>query len=64
MTANKGKNRYGLDVRYFRANLSIILRDINNYTPSEMSRALARLSRVAESQTKSGLTNDDQAEER
>lgn len=36
-------NRYGLDVRYYREKLSQLIRDADNYTPEEMSRALFRL---------------------
>ena len=43
-------NEYGLDVSYFRKNLKQILRDIKCYKPSEMKRALRRLSDVAEKQ--------------
>lgn len=38
------KNRYGLDQSYISENLEILLRDIENYRPDEMQRALARLS--------------------
>jgi len=41
------KNQYGLDVSYFESKLSMILRDLNQYTPSEMAREMARLSVVA-----------------
>jgi len=40
-------NRYGLDANYFKKALSIIVRDADNYTPTEMERALKRLSIVA-----------------
>ena len=44
-----GKNRYGLDVSYFR---NVINRELNrpldNYKPDELSRVLARLSRAAD----------------
>ncbi len=40
-------NEHGLDVDYFRKNLEMILRDIDNYTPAEMFRALIRLGSVA-----------------
>lgn len=39
----KGRNRYGLDVHYIGKNLKILLRDIDDYKPSEMRRALTRL---------------------
>ena len=41
-------NEYGLDVNYLSEKLSLLLRDISRYTPSEMSRALVRLSIVAD----------------
>ncbi len=44
-----GKNRYGLDVSYFR---NIFNRELNrpldNYKPDELARVLARLSRTAD----------------
>jgi len=40
-------NQYGLDANYFREALSLIARDVENYTPAEMSLALERLGRVA-----------------
>lgn len=44
-----GKNRYGLDVSYFR---NVINRELNrpldNYKPDELSRVLARISRTAD----------------
>lgn len=36
-----------LDVPYFKGKLELILRDINYYTPAELSRELARLSNTA-----------------
>lgn len=42
------KNEYGLDVSYFEDKLKQIVRDVKNYTPDEMARALARLSVVAD----------------
>lgn len=42
------KNRYGLDVHYFKNNLKKLLRDIDNYKPDEMARALTRLAVVAD----------------
>ena len=41
------KNQYGLDADYFKKNLKILLRDVNNYTPGEMRRSLLRLADVA-----------------
>ena len=40
-------NRYGLDADYHRGKLEIILRDIQFYTPEELSRSLLRLAVVA-----------------
>lgn len=40
-------NKYGLDSDYFRKNLEQLARDADNYTPSEMTRALRRLYVVA-----------------
>lgn len=40
-------NHYGLDVSYFESKLSRIQRDINNYTPSEFARELARMAVTA-----------------
>ena len=46
----QGTNRYGLDVAYFRKTINRELNhDISNYTPSELARVLARLSRTADS---------------
>lgn len=42
------KNEYGLDVSYFRRYFELMVRDVNNYTPSEMARSLARMSIVAD----------------
>lgn len=42
-------NRYGLDVDYFKRKLKIIIRDVDNYTPSELARELARMSRTSDS---------------
>jgi hypothetical protein len=36
-------NRYGLDTRYLCENLACLLRDMENYQPEEMGRALRRL---------------------
>ena len=41
------KNRYGVDVDYFKKNLDMVIRDIDNYTPDELSLAFHRLSEVA-----------------
>lgn len=40
-------NRYGLDTDYIGKNLDILLRDIGNYTPEEMGRALRRIADTA-----------------
>ena len=42
------KNRYHLDVEYFKAKLKLVLRDINNYRPDELARELLRLSLTSE----------------
>lgn len=46
----QGKNRYGVDVAYFR---NVINRELNrsliNFRPSELARVFARLSRTADS---------------
>lgn len=41
-------NNYGLDVNYFTEKLSLLIRDMDRYTPAEMARALARLSVAAD----------------
>lgn len=41
-------NEYGLDVSYFKGKLSLILRDVANYTPDEMYRELTRMASVLE----------------
>lgn len=41
-------NQYGLDVSYFKGKLELILRDIKNYTPDELSRELLRLGVTAD----------------
>ena len=43
-------NKYGLDSRYFKEQLGLIVRDVDNYTPAEMMRALQRLSDIARQQ--------------
>ena len=42
------RNRYGLDSSYIKKNINRFIRDINNYTPAEAARLLARLSKVAD----------------
>tara|TARA_S200002703_G_scaffold101771_1_gene88196 strand:+ start:445 stop:900 length:456 start_codon:yes stop_codon:yes gene_type:complete len=45
----KGSNRYGLDVAYFRKTINRELnRDLTNFKPSELARVLARLSVTAD----------------
>lgn len=41
------ENRYGLDTDYFKQKLLLIVRDIENYKPSELSRELSRLANTA-----------------
>ena len=43
-------NEYGLDADYFKKKLTLIVRDISQYTPSEMYRELIRLSLTAATQ--------------
>ena len=45
-------NEYGLDASYFSKKLKSIMRDVNNYTPSEMMIEMKILFSVAESQEK------------
>ena len=40
-------NRYGLDVSYFKEKLKLIVRDIDNYKPSEFFREMERLANAA-----------------
>jgi phage anti-repressor protein len=42
------KNKYGLDVDYFRRYFELMARDVAMYTPDEMARSLARMSVVAD----------------
>lgn len=41
-------NSYGLDANYFARKLALILRDVNDFTPAEMARALAGLAMTAD----------------
>ena len=41
-------NEYGLDVSYFKNWLMRVHRDIKQYTPDELARELARMSRTAD----------------
>jgi len=43
-------NKYGLDDRYFKEQLTIIINGVENYAPDEMHRALNRLRQVAKRQ--------------
>lgn len=36
-------NKYGLDVNYFKGKLELILRDIDHYTPQELSREFEKM---------------------
>lgn len=46
-----GKNRYGVDVSYFRKTINRELnRSLSNFKPDELARVLARLSVTADSQ--------------
>ena len=40
-------NRFGVDTHYFTKNFKILIRDVGNYKPEELSRALQILSGVA-----------------
>ena len=44
-------NRYGVDRNYFTKNLEIIIRDMRDYTASELARSLGRLALTANSET-------------
>ena len=50
-------NEYGLDYKYFQGKLKLIVRDARNYTPDEMARELARMSKAADS---SVILNEDE----
>lgn len=41
-------NRYGLDADYFTKKMQLIIRDIDNYKPSEFARELARMAKTAD----------------
>jgi hypothetical protein len=43
-------NPYGLDSRYFKEKLGMLVRDADSYTPEGMQLALQRLAEVAGSQ--------------
>jgi hypothetical protein len=42
------KNRYGVDINYFQGKLSQAIVNLDNYTPAELARVLARLSVTAD----------------
>lgn len=42
-------NNYGLDVRYFREKLALVLAGLDNYYPAELARELTRLADTADS---------------
>jgi len=44
----KGANRFGVDCGYFEEKLSLVLRDLDDYTPGELSCELLRLSNTAQ----------------
>lgn len=46
--APKPTNRYGVKVDYFTRKLGELVRDLADYPPDELARALARLSRTAD----------------
>lgn len=41
-------NQFGLDADYFNQKLGLLLRDMRHYTPDELARQLARLSKAAD----------------
>lgn len=45
-------NEYGLDVSYVGKNLKILLRDIKQYRPDEMRRALTRIAETCKPENK------------
>lgn len=46
--AAPGANNNGLDVHYLKKNMRVISRDLSNYTPAELNRALIRLANTIE----------------
>jgi len=42
------RNSYGLDTDYFTKKLKLVLKGVDNCTPDEMARELARLSLTAD----------------
>ena len=54
-------NRFGVDVSYFEHKMEIIIRDLDNYTPSQLYRELSRLANVAAPQ---GVITRDEIEAR
>ena len=51
------KNRYGVDISYFQGKLSQVIVNLDNYTPAELARELARLSVTAD---ESVILNEDE----
>ena len=51
------KNRYRLDVSYFQGKLAQVTSSLDNYTPEELARELARLSVTAD---ESVILNEDE----
>ncbi|GBO89242.1 hypothetical protein [Marinobacter salsuginis] len=44
------ENRYGVDVDYFINKMASIMGDLENYTPKELARSLARLANTTSSE--------------
>ncbi len=53
-------NEFGLDVDYFKKNLSVILRNTDRYMPSEMARVMLRLCKVANHQSKIDIFDEEE----
>lgn len=49
LPGNAGKNRFGLDMHYFKRRLNRLIRDLADFPPDEAARELARMARTAES---------------
>ena len=56
-------NKHGLDARYFKEKLGQLVRDADNYTPAEMSRALKRYHLVALNQVLNPLPEPPESRE-
>jgi hypothetical protein len=41
------KSKYGVDVAYFKKKLECVIRDLDSYTPQELSRELESLADTA-----------------